>query len=104
MRTSNCHPERKHYALGLCSPCWWRQYRGSAPQNHYGKTMVEELEFEIWTWDDLERIFPGVKRKNMARELARHQRVDLRTRVNIATYGTDNPHEIRWARYRRARR
>lgn len=26
-RTPDCHPDRKHRALGLCEECWFRQYR-----------------------------------------------------------------------------
>ena len=34
-RTPECgHVERKHYALGLCEPCWKRQHRRADPDWH----------------------------------------------------------------------
>jgi len=102
-RTSNCHPGRPHRALGLCSPCWWRQYRGSTHREPYGKILVEELDFEIWTWDELEEKF-GAKRREMARRLVDLGRPDLPERIKIKTYGTTDPNEIKLVRNRRARK
>ncbi len=27
MRAPECHPDRKHKARGMCSPCYWAWYR-----------------------------------------------------------------------------
>lgn len=38
MRTASCHPERKHWAKGLCRTCWSAQYRKSHLNQHSQST------------------------------------------------------------------
>lgn len=94
-----CHPDRPHRAKGMCGPCYFLAYRGGEPRNAYGKILVEELDFQTFTWDALEESF-GTTREKLAKSLWQSDRKDLRSKVNLATYGTDDKYEIKGIRQR----
>lgn len=62
-RTPTCHPERQHLALGLCSPCWRRQYRRAHPITDEQNRRYRAAERAKYQLDDTRWFNYSLKRR-----------------------------------------